>query len=1503
MKNIRFIAVIALMMMGGMTMKAQDYHPIVEEGKQWNVLFSYPWNPPEPQHKYTDIYKIEGDTLLDGVSYKVMYTTRNEDLMGWSVCGVIRETEDKQVLYRRDGSSYDEILYDFSMEVGDTIIMSGSGFYPDWMFVIETNEILVNGEPRQQIVLEYPFGNGEQEVWIEGIGSLYGIVDSGSLFLTGGSTNLLCYYEDGDLIWQNTTPGYNECYMVYPTPPTPPEPHSFAPQGAEWYFNLSSFMGSPISYYHMEVLGDTIIQGHTCSVITQQFLGGNGQEQYVYEDNGKVYWYNQTLGRFTTLYDFDAEVGESWTCEIDSCTYEVTVTEITYYEGLDQNHQFRAQRVSYNGELGYFGGGTIIDGIGEISGLFPYPYACVGDIYDGPYPDWLRCYLVDGEMLYHEGSYNCDQQSFCWDGTVAEAYAGGDGTAENPYQIATSEQLALLAYETNNGIGSDAYYELVENINLQRCEGGTIQWVSIGTATNMFMGHFNGNGYNILNLNQFIGDGDLQPVGGLFGYTDHAVISNVRLVQCSIRGNGQYVGGLVGYAGLSNISNCSITQSSVKTEAGVAGGLVGCADMPFGTGFYPTDIEFSYLNNCLTDVATWIEGSDCAGGIVGKVNKNDGRNPWVIADCRVWDDGHTAGFSVTSDGDAGGIVGWFRNGSISGCLNQFVVTGGNPGTGGIAGTADLVTIKNCINQGEISGGFATGGIVGYGDGNMNVTSLDIIDCVNEGSVTCHDMGQHAFVGGIVGLWGSKIIRCVNKGDVMGIVKSSGFVGGIVGDCVGIVANCYNRGNVTTTVDDSVVNPELLFVGGISATPDPTIYNVYNTGVVTGPELPASVIHDYGNIIGRGLEDSHYLNAYWLDDDDLSACGNVNEPELHGSTAFVQGATSTSWTLNDAQYGTTDLLEALNFGAAVVLDSVPSYPHICTWMEDMEGTNDGFPVFGPFSAGDDMLEAYCEAPFNFFGSPTTDQGIYGAQLWWNKPFASHWFHYDEKPYAGSAEAFEWGIRIPGEEIHAGDMLTHVAFYKVGCQNEVEQYDFAFSGGETEPENLEFLAWNSVLVEPGPDEWVMVKLRYPIICEEGRSLWIVMRAPFIAGNKAPYCQTSGNPDARWVSLIGGWYDYLAVEGTGGDWMIRGYFTNDMGYQEAGYNEELDHYNIYRGSSLEEMEKVAEVGRDEEEYFDTLQQPFGDYYYQLTASYTDGRESVPAKRSENPQSPDYVYFHVGNISSLGSEWYYEIQNENGSITYQHLQYAADTTINHKDVKIIIRTNTLYDKGEHSEVTREYIYEDFGKVYWWNESIQDFTLLYNLGAQVGDEWVIEVGEESIIMHVDAVEQYEYEGTTYRTLHVSDANNLFSGEIMSGIGHLTSFFPERLMTRDKGYHVTGLRCYWIYGDLVFTVNRGDCDAIYAELHNGLDEPTAIPFTIYPNPTDCVLTIQHSALTTSNASHFNIPNSSFKITNLMGQTVQTGSLTAETQQIDVSALPQGMYFISVGDMTQKFVVK
>ena len=268
------------------------------------------------------------------------------------------------------------------------------------------------------------------------------------------------------------------------------------------------------------------------------------------------------------------------------------------------------------------------------------------------------------------------------------------------------------------------------------------------------------------------------------------------------------------------------------------------------------------------------------------------------------------------------------------------------------------------------------------------------------------------------------------------------------------------------------------------------------------------------------------------------------------------------------------------------------------------------------------------------------------------------------------------------------------------------------------------------------------------------------------------------------------------------------------------------------------------------------------------------------------------------IGNEWYYEIQNEDGSITYQYLYQAGDTIVQDEPTHILVKINTLYDKGLHEEITHEYVYERDGKLYWWNKTLEEFTVLYDFGAQEGDEWEIKVGNESLVMHVDAVENIEYEGKTYRVLHVSDADDYFSGDIVCGIGHLTSFFPERLMDNGDGLRVEGLRCYWIEDELVFKPGDEDCDAIYSEVH-GVEEDGPSTgsgtFTVYPNPTNGVIAIQHSA--------FRIQNSEFRITNLMGQTLMTGQITAENQQIDVSSLPQGMYFITFAGETRKFVVR
>ena len=232
-------------------------------------------------------------------------------------------------------------------------------------------------------------------------------------------------------------------------------------------------------------------------------------------------------------------------------------------------------------------------------------------------------------------------------------------------------------------------------------------------------------------------------------------------------------------------------------------------------------------------------------------------------------------------------------------------------------------------------------------------------------------------------------------------------------------------------------------------------------------------------------------------------------------------------------------------------------------------------------------------------------------------------------------------------------------------------------------------------------------------------------------------------------------------------------------------------------------------------------GHYYYGWMEVYWDGvfyseGKMIYVDRIAFCTIPDYPLvwgqMSLDQIGEEGAEWYYEILNDNGSITYQHLECAADTTINSERPKIIIRSNTQYDKDLHTEVTHEYIYEENGVVYWWNKTLEEFTVLYNLGAGVGDEWEIKVGTESLTMHVDAVENIDYEGRTFRMLRVSDENDLFSGNIVCGIGHLTSFFPERLMTRGKSYCIEGMRCYWVNGDLTFKIGDEDCDAIYLML-------------------------------------------------------------------------------------------
>jgi len=162
--------------------------------------------------------------------------------------------------------------------------------------------------------------------------------------------------------------------------------------------------------------------------------------------------------------------------------------------------------------------------------------------------------------------------------TVAQAleYSGGSGTPEDPYQIATAEDLMLLG-ETPEDY--DKHFIMTADIDLDPNLPGLKVFDRAVIAPDVndsgysfqgtpFTGVLDGNGHAISDL--VISGRDYI---GLFGKLEEpGEIRNLRLLRIDITGEG-YVSGLV------SINNGKITAScsqGVLTGTRCIGGLVGC---------------------------------------------------------------------------------------------------------------------------------------------------------------------------------------------------------------------------------------------------------------------------------------------------------------------------------------------------------------------------------------------------------------------------------------------------------------------------------------------------------------------------------------------------------------------------------------------------------------------------------------------------------------------------------------------------------------------------------------------------------------------------------------------------------------------------------------------------------------------------------------------------------------------------------------------------------------
>ena len=89
------------------------------DGMQW-AIFSYV----HPQYYYTEIYRIAGDSVIDGKVFKKVLTSRNEDFSNATLERYMLRDEGGRI-YLRWHHGEEELFFDCSSEVGDTLILQG----------------------------------------------------------------------------------------------------------------------------------------------------------------------------------------------------------------------------------------------------------------------------------------------------------------------------------------------------------------------------------------------------------------------------------------------------------------------------------------------------------------------------------------------------------------------------------------------------------------------------------------------------------------------------------------------------------------------------------------------------------------------------------------------------------------------------------------------------------------------------------------------------------------------------------------------------------------------------------------------------------------------------------------------------------------------------------------------------------------------------------------------------------------------------------------------------------------------------------------------------------------------------------------------------------------------------------------------------------------------------------------------------------------------------------
>jgi hypothetical protein len=477
-------------------------------------------------------------------------------------------------------------------------------------------------------------------------------------------------------------------------------------------------------------------------------------------------------------------------------------------------------------------------------------------------------------------------------GSAFGAYSGGIGEPNDPYIIATAEDLNDIG---NHQEDWNKNFKLVADVNLAGYTG--TQFNRIGTPESPFCGVFDGNGHVIYNLTYISTTTDFV---GVFGYiwSPAAEIKNLGLEDVNVMGGG-HIGAMIGWNRSGTVSNCYSTGMVSGTKQYI-GGLIGendsivsncystcevngCAYVGGLVGYNSmgSDISNCHSTGTVMGFATDMCYSLGVGGLVGVSGIGT-----TITNCYSMS-------TVTGFYDVGDLVGQ-NGGNISDCYSTGAVSSG-PFTagfeymqiGGLVGN-NFGIVSNChstatvsVSSTEGSHSYYIGGLIGLNSGTGSYIG-NISHCYSTGTVSGFST-EGSYSSGVGGLIGSNHDGSINKCYSSSIVSGSWGIGGLAGYNTGGISNCYSTGSVTGNEA----------IGGlIGSDYHGAVSDCYSIGSVSG------ALFNFGGLIGS-ISDSNIAASFW----DTETSGRTTSAGGEGKTTvemkMLSTFTSAGWDFVDA----------------------------------------------------------------------------------------------------------------------------------------------------------------------------------------------------------------------------------------------------------------------------------------------------------------------------------------------------------------------------------------------------------------------------------------------------------------------------------------------------------------------------------------------------------------------------------------------------------------------------